>query len=56
MHIAVDVEFTDGSFLSELGAIDQYDTKLNPCGTVTAGAVNPREKLGESFVPRKIFT
>ena len=30
MHIAVDVEFTDGSFLSELGAIDQYDTKLNP--------------------------
>ncbi|MGG7058806.1 GH92 family glycosyl hydrolase [Clostridium tertium] len=30
MHIAVDVEFSDGSFLSDLNAIDQYDTKLNP--------------------------
>lgn len=30
MHIAVDIEFTDGSFLSDLNSIDQYDTKLNP--------------------------
>lgn len=30
MHISVDLEFTDGTFLSDLGAIDQYDTKLNP--------------------------
>lgn len=30
MHISVDLEFTDGTFLSGLGAIDQYDTKLNP--------------------------
>lgn len=30
MHIAVDIEFSDGSFLSDLNAIDQYSTKLNP--------------------------
>lgn len=30
MHISIDLEFTDGTYLSDLGAIDQYGTKLNP--------------------------
>ena len=30
MHISIDLEFTDGTYLSDLGAIDQYGTNLNP--------------------------
>ncbi|KUJ68744.1 alpha-mannosidase [Streptomyces albus subsp. albus] len=31
-HVAVDLAFTDGSYLSELGAVDQHGARLTPQG------------------------
>ncbi|MGW1379396.1 GH92 family glycosyl hydrolase [Streptomyces sp. NPDC002446] len=35
-HVAVDLAFTDGSYLSELGAVDQHGAPLTPQGQAAA--------------------